>query len=103
MYLSSQIKKINAYSTEDRAERHDFYHDFGYSFSLFLFPTKKRGKKRKRMKSKNRDQKSCLSARSQLKCALNFRLIYNNKSANSSLIAPLEGVVPAKIFLIKIH
>ena len=36
-----------------------FDHDFGYSL-----PSKKRGKKKRRMKSKNRDQKPCLSARS---------------------------------------
>ena len=33
-------------------------------FLPFLFPPKKRGKKKRRMKSKNRDLKSCLSARS---------------------------------------
>ena len=32
-----------------------FYHDF---FSPFLFPPKKRGKKKRRMNSKNRDQES---------------------------------------------
>ena len=45
----------------DRAERHDLNHDFGYSFPLLLFP-KKRGKKKRRMKSKNRDFNSCISA-----------------------------------------
>ena len=43
-----------------------FDHDFGYSFSLF-FPPKKGGKKKRTINSKNRDQKSCLSARSLLK------------------------------------
>ena len=33
-----------------------------YPPSLFLFPPKKRGKKKRRMNSKNRDFKSCLSA-----------------------------------------
>ena len=34
--------------------------------SPFLFPPKKSGKKKRRMKSKNHDFKSCLSTRSQL-------------------------------------
>jgi hypothetical protein len=34
-----------------------FDHDFGYSFPLFLFPPKKRGKKKRRMYSTNREQK----------------------------------------------
>jgi len=33
-------------------------------FSPFLLPTKNSGKKKERMNNKNRDQKSCLSARS---------------------------------------
>ena len=40
----------------------DFDHDFGYSFPLFSFLLKKRGKKKRSMNSKNRDQNSCLSA-----------------------------------------
>ena len=40
-----------------------FDHDFGYSFPIFSSLLKK-GKKKRRMSSKNRDQKSCLSARS---------------------------------------
>ena len=36
---------------------------FGYSFSLFSYLIK-RGKKKRSMNSKNRDQKSCLAARS---------------------------------------
>ena len=43
--------------TDDRAEGMTFDHDFGYSFPLFLFPPKKRGKKKRKMNSKNRDQK----------------------------------------------
>ena len=41
-----------------------FENDSGYSFPLFLFPTKKRGKRKGESSSKNRDEKSCLSARS---------------------------------------
>ena len=37
--------------------------DFGYSFPLFSSLLKKRGKKKRRMNDKNRDQKSYLSAR----------------------------------------
>ena len=40
-------------------------HDFGYSFLLFS-SLLKRGKKKRRINSKNGDQKSCLSARSLL-------------------------------------
>ena len=36
-------------------------HDFGYNFP-FLFPPKKRGKKKRRMYSQNRVFKPCLSA-----------------------------------------
>ena len=39
-----------------------FDHDFGYSFPLFSSLLKKRGKNKRRINSKNRDQKSCLSA-----------------------------------------
>ena len=45
---------------DDRAERHD--QRLWLFFSPFLFPPKK--EKRRRMNNKNRDQKSCLSARS---------------------------------------
>jgi len=41
-----------------------FDHDFGFYFSPFLIPFKKRWKKKRRMNSKNRDKKSCISARS---------------------------------------
>ena len=41
-----------------------FGHDFGYSFPVFSSLLKKRGKKKRRMNIKNRDQKTCLSARS---------------------------------------
>ena len=49
--------------TQDRAERYDFDHDFGYYLPLFSSLLKKRGEKKK-MKGINRDQKSSLSARS---------------------------------------
>ena len=48
----------------DRAEGYDFWPRLWSFFSPFLFPPRKRGKKKRRMNSKNRDQKSCLSARS---------------------------------------
>jgi len=48
----------------DRAERHDFLPQLWLFFTPFFFPLKKRGKKKERMNTKNRDQKSCLSARS---------------------------------------
>ena len=44
----------------DRAERHDLKSRLFF----ILFPPKKRGKKKRRIYSKNRDFKSCLSARS---------------------------------------
>ena len=48
-----------------------FDHDSSYSFPLFLFPTKKRGKRKGDISSKNRDQKSCLSAQSlEMRCRL---------------------------------
>ena len=49
-----------------------FDHDFCYSFPLFSPLLKKRGKKKRRMNSKNRGQKSCLSARS---TSLEFSLL----------------------------
>ena len=42
-------------------------HDFGYSFPLFSSLLKKRGKKKRRIISKNCDCNSCLSARSSMK------------------------------------
>ena len=39
----------------DRAERHDLISRFWLSFSPFLFPPKKRGKKKRRINGKNRD------------------------------------------------
>ena len=47
----------------DQAERHDLKSLLWLFFSHFLFPPKK-GKKKRRMNSKNSDFKSCLSARS---------------------------------------
>ena len=39
-----------------------FYNDFGYSFPLFSSLLKKEEGKKRRMNSKTRDQKACLSA-----------------------------------------
>ena len=70
----------------DRAERHDFRSILWIFFSHFLFPDKKRGKKKRRMNSQNRDQKTCLSARSFLRSddaltfGLNENLIINNQN-----------------------
>ena len=46
-----------------------FDHDFGYSLPLFSSLLKKR-EEEKKMKSKNHDQKSCFSARSNNSTAL---------------------------------
>ena len=40
-----------------------FEHYFGYSYPLFTSLLKNSLKKKRRMNSKNRDQKSCLAAR----------------------------------------
>ena len=48
----------------DRAERHDFWPRLWLFYFPFLFPPKIRGKKKRKMNSKNCDQKSFLSARS---------------------------------------
>ena len=52
------------YRSSDQAERHYFCPRLWLFFFPFLFNPKKRGKKKRRMNSKNRDHKSCLSARS---------------------------------------
>ena len=44
---------------------HNARKTFGYSFPLFSFLLKKVGRRKGRMNSENRDQKSCLSAQSQ--------------------------------------
>ena len=51
-YLRTSLKGMNV------------VYDFGCSYPLFSSLLKKRGKKKRRMNSRNRDQKSCLSARS---------------------------------------
>jgi hypothetical protein len=53
-----------------------FDQHFGYSFPLFSSLLKKRGKKKMRMNSNNRDFKSCLSARSS-KNPLRFTTVRN--------------------------
>ena len=62
---TSNIKRSNLDSIfNDRAERHGLNHGFGYHFLLSSSLLKKRGKKKRKMNSKNRDFKSCLSTRS---------------------------------------
>ena len=56
-----------------------FDHDFGYSFLLFSSVLKKREEEKDRMNSKNRDQKSCCSARSRAYIT-KYILIYNIQS-----------------------
>ena len=55
---------------KNQSERHDLKTRLWLFFSPFLFPPKERGKKKRRMK--NRDQKSCLSARSSYRCQFTF-------------------------------
>ena len=55
----------------DRAEGHDLKSQIWLFFSPFLFPPKKRVKKKRRMNSKNRDFNSCLPARSPLLFCMN--------------------------------
>ena len=57
--------KIKSYFlNQDRVERHDFWPWIWLFFSHFLFSSKIREKEKRRVVRKNRDQKSCLSARS---------------------------------------
>ena len=58
----------------DRAERHDLKSRLWLFFSPFLFPPKKRVKKKRRMISKNRDFKPNLSARSKVYGLLQLRI-----------------------------
>ena len=60
-----------------------FDHDFSYSFHLFSYLRKKRGKKKRRMDSKNRDQKSCLSTHACLR----------------SVYSPIQGFGSVTIYL----
>ena len=54
-----------------------FDHDFGYSFTLVSYLLKKEGRRKERMNSKNRDQKSCLSARSaSIDCLMDLKKTY---------------------------
>ena len=50
----------------DRAERYDFWPRLWLFCSSFLFSPKKKSEEKKENGSKNRDQQSCLSARSPL-------------------------------------
>ena len=54
-------KKITQPLYSDDPERHDLKSRLWLLFSPFLFPPKKRGKEKRRLNSKNRDFKSCLS------------------------------------------
>ena len=58
----------NAFLINDRVVRHDFWQRLWLFFYPFLFPPKKRGKKKGRMNRKNCDQKSWLSARNKQSC-----------------------------------
>ena len=51
---------------DDRAERHGFLPRLWLLFSPFHFTPKQKREEEKEMNSKNRDKKSCLSARSHL-------------------------------------
>ena len=66
--LNITIKKIenmnSAPKNNYRAERHDLKSRLRLFFSL---PSKKRGKTKRRMNSKNRDFKSCLSVQSKIR------------------------------------
>ena len=62
--LKSRLWFVLTQNKNDRAERHDLKSRLWLFFSPFLFPPKIREKKKRRMNSKNRDFKSCLSARS---------------------------------------
>ena len=53
-----------------------FDHDFVNSFSIFSSLLKKRGKEKRIMNSKNRDQKACLSTRSQSTIKVNYHNIW---------------------------
>ena len=70
LFLNHSIRVKLDYTTflislwRDRAERQDFYLRLWLFFSPFLFSPKKRWKRKRRMNSKTRGQKSCLSARS---------------------------------------
>ena len=62
-YLVTKLSILSGkeYRIKDRAERHDF---LSSPFLLFSFLLKKRGNKKRRIDSKNRNQKVCLSSRS---------------------------------------
>ena len=60
--ITKYNKEDKRYPLKDRTERHDLKSRLWLLFSTFLFPPKKRGKKIRRMDSKNRYFKSWLSA-----------------------------------------
>ena len=64
MYVLEKVKlKISLFRRIEQ-EGMTFDHNFGCSLPLLSSLLKKRGEKKRRMNSKNRDQKSCISARS---------------------------------------
>ena len=54
--------KYNDKVSKDRAKRHIFWPRLWFLFLPFFFLSRKRGKKKRKINSKNLDQKSCFSA-----------------------------------------
>ena len=58
-------------------------HDYGYYFSLISSHIKERGNKKRRMNGKNRNQKSCISAHSEIityYCQLDFQIAFDKNT-----------------------
>ena len=67
-----------------------FDHDFGYSYPLFTSLLKNREKKKRKMNSKKRDQKSCLSVRKNRE-KKKWRMNSKNRDQKSTfLLDPLK-------------
>ena len=71
----------------DRAERNDLKSRLWLFFPPFLFPPKK-GKKKRRINSKNRDFKSSLSARSKLTSCEILQIIDTDLCAGLNIVFP---------------